>query len=109
MGRSGDNLHSVWDGFFIAHQDRKWDEYARDLAVRIRPVDELLWASLEPRVWANESFQIVEDELYREVEASGGYVGHLYFDRHIGTVERQLRKAGVRLALLLNSLLETGQ
>lgn len=106
MGRPGSNLHAVWDGFFIAHQERDWAQYTGDLGARIHPVDELLWGSLDPLVWANESFRIVEDDLYREVEASGGYVGQLYFDRHIGTVERQLRKAGVRLALLLNSLLD---
>ena len=56
--------------------------------------------------WANESFQIVEDEVYRDVEATDGCVGQPYFDRHIVTIERQLKKAGVRLALLLNALLD---
>ena len=103
MGQPDRNLHSVWDGFFIAHQGRAWPEYAAELGERIQPIDEALWKDLDPLGWANESFQIVEDAIYRDVDATGGYVGQLYFDRHVVTVERQLRKAAVRLALLLDS------
>jgi len=106
MGSPGQSLHGLWDFFFIEHQEREWSEYAGELGARVRPVDELLWDSLDPVQWANESYQIVEDGVYREVERTGGYVGQLYFDQHIGTVERQLRKAGVRLALLLNTILD---
>ncbi len=106
MGEGGHNLHEVWDAFFIEHQDRDWRAYATELASRIRPIDEARWTSLEPLVWADESYQIVEDEVYGDVETSGGYVGQLYFDRHIVTVERQLRKGAARLALLLNSILD---
>ncbi len=109
MGEAGHNLHEVWDAFFIEHQARPWTAYVADLAARIRPVDEAQWSSLDPLTWADESYQIVEDEVYAGVVDSGGYVGQRYFDRHIVTVERQLRKGAVRLALLLNSILDPGR
>lgn len=106
MGLSGRNLHGVWDAFFLQHGGVPWEELANALADRITPIDARLWASTDPVVWADESYQIVEREVYQGLEPDGAYIGQAYYDRHIATVERQLMKAGVRLALVLNERLD---
>lgn len=105
MGLSGRNLHGVWDAFFLQHGGRPWQELADELAGRITPVDARLWSSTDPVVWADESYQIVEREVYQGLDPNRAYIGQEYYDRHIATVERQLMKAGVRLALVLNEVL----
>ncbi len=104
MGKSDRNLHSVWDGFFIDHRDLPWPEYAARLGAEIRPVDRTLWEQDDPVVWANESFQITEGDVYDLIDEEP-YVGQVYFDRHILTVDRRLQQAGYRLARLLDRLL----
>ncbi len=104
MGEPERNLHSVWDGFFIDHRDLPWRQYATQLGAEIRPIDRTLWAQDDPIAWANESFQITEGDVYDLVEEEP-YVGQLYFDRHILTVERRLKQAAYRLARLLDRLL----
>ncbi len=106
MGLSDRNLHGVWDAFFLEHGGRPWRALADELAARVTPIDVRLWSSLDPLDWADESYQLVENEVYRGLDPDGAYVGQDYYDRNIATVERQLMKAGVRLALLLNHLLD---
>lgn len=106
MGLSGRNLHGVWDAFFLQHGGRPWDELADELAARVTPIDARLWSSTDPVVWADESYQLVEREVYQGLDPNRAYIGQEYYDRHIATVERQLMKAGVRLALVLNDILD---
>ena len=72
----------------------------------INPVDRTLWAGSEPLAWANESFRIVEDYVYENLEGpQRTRLGAGYEQENRRTVERQLKKAGVRLGALLNALL----
>jgi len=109
MGLPDRTLHWVWDGFFLEHAGRPWAASADSLAAGVRPVDARLWSDSPPLRWADESYQIVERDLYASLGVqpgdTDGYVDQQYFDRHIGTVQTQLQKAGVRLAGLLNTLL----
>ena len=97
------SLHSLWDSGFIARNEVEWQQIARGLRFDIRAIDRALWASDDPAVWANESFRIVEDYVY--VFPLSPEVEDEYYFRNIHTVEEQLKKAGLRLANLLNAAL----
>lgn len=107
VGRSGRNLHWVWDVFMVAHGNEPWPEMARRLDEAISPIQERRWQELDAMEWATESYDIVESHVYRDIE-DGGYVGQTYFDRNVQTAERRLQMAGVRLAAVLNDVFGTG-
>lgn len=103
-GNGDINLHQVWDWFIV---DRvmaglEWEDYGQRLQSAINPVDRQLWASLDPADWANESFAIVESEVY--VGAGDGCLTDGYAAAHSFTVERRLKQAGFRLGALLNDI-----
>lgn len=101
------NLHWVWDGWLagraLARRGVEWRAYAEALRSDIHPVQRVAWRSLDPRAWADESWAIVEDEVYDEIE--GECLPEGYAERHLLTVERRLKQAGFRLGLLLNDIL----
>lgn len=97
------NLHSVWDFGLIAKSAMEWQQYAGVLGRDISRVDRNQWGSLDPIGWANESYAITEDTVYEF--PIGSPVKDEYYYRNIQTVERQLKKAGIRLANLLNEVL----
>jgi len=98
------NLHSLWDYGLIAHSGLEWNVYARRLGYDISPVDRRQWASPNPIEWADESYSITEDTVYEF--PLGSEVKDEYYYRNIQTVERQLKKAGIRLANLLNGVFD---
>lgn len=97
------SLHSYWDSAFLAKGDADWQEIARTLRFDIRAIDRTMWKSAHPAHWANESFRIVEDHVYSFPLSP--QVEEEYYFRNIHTVEEQLKKAGIRLANLLNTAL----
>ena len=104
------NLHSVWDGRILSAGVMA-DERAgaRRLHGDINPIDRTVWASLDPLVWANESYRLVEDVVYDRLEGPNGErLGDLYLERNAVVVEVQLKKAGVRLGAMLNAALGGG-
>lgn len=108
------NLHSFWDGLFGSPEE------ASELAVRLerkpRAKDEERdWSRGTPADWAYEGFQIAKTEIYRELpegpllernrwgkDLPRGY----YSGKMKGIADTQLRKAGVRLAWILNGIFE---
>jgi hypothetical protein len=83
-----------------------WRSYGARLQGEIRPVHRSQWSSADPRDWANESYALVEDEVYGDpLDAclTGAYAA-----AHAETVERRLKQAGVRLGALLNRLFAAG-
>jgi hypothetical protein len=104
------NLHAVWDGFIVGRRMAEggvdWRSYGARLQGEIRPVHRSQWSSADPRDWANESYALVEDEVYGDpLDAclTGAYAA-----AHAETVERRLKQAGVRLGALLNRLFAAG-
>ena len=84
----------------------RWREFGQSLHADINPVDRTLWVGSDPLEWANESFRIVEDYVYDNLEGPHrSRLGAGYEQDNRRTVERQLKKAGVRLGALLNALL----
>ena len=104
-GEDERSLHSVWDGYLIQLAGKPWTTYAQELQRDINPIDRAVWsAQLDPAVWATESFQIVEDDVYEDLgPAAAGLrrVDQRYYLMNQLTVERRLKQAGVRLARLL--------
>jgi len=97
------NLHALWDYALIAKTGLQWERYARRLGRNISRVDRRLWMGQTVNQWANESFSITEDNVYEF--PIGNTVPDEYYYRNIQTVERQLKKAGLRLAEVLNAAL----
>lgn len=96
------NLHWLWDGAMLQRLGLG-PEDAEALHQDIRPVDRLLWNDRDPVTWANESFALVEHQVYRGTET--GAAGDDYLAANRYTVERRLQQAGFRLGALLNRLL----
>jgi len=106
------NLHAVWDGFVVnrrlAELGLDWKSYGARLHADIHPVERALWRDLDPRVWAEESYALMEDEAYedidRKAEAAVGCFDEEFVVRHVETTERRLKQAGFRLAALLDDI-----
>ncbi len=101
------NLHATWDYRLIEHTGLDWAAYADTLGKSITQDDREAWSTTNPAVWAWESFQIVEQDVYDYPK--NGQIGEAYYRTNIPTVERQLQKAGFRLALVLNTLFANGE
>ena len=111
----GGDMHYLWDSHFIRNLAQDWRQYGQDLHADINPIDHTVWvddgATIDGRVltWANESFRIVEDYVYEGLTGpSGRELGPTYLQDNLPTVERQLKKAGLRLGQLLNEVLDPG-
>ncbi|MDH3732316.1 MAG: S1/P1 nuclease [Gemmatimonadota bacterium] len=104
-GRTG-SLHWVWDSFLVdarlAAAELGWRDYAGVLHADINEVERRLWSSTDPRDWANESFALVQDEVYDGV--GDGCFGEDYAGLHAFTIERRFKQAGLRLGALLNDI-----
>ena len=53
----------------------------------------------------NGTFRIVEDDVYEGLTGGGERLGSACEVRNLPTIERQLKKDGVRLGAMLNELL----
>jgi hypothetical protein len=96
------NLHSVWDSQLIEFQQLSYTEYtaainhttaAQRAALQKAPIS----------MWVFESNQLAE-KIYSEVKSGDTLNTYKYNFNHIGIVNQQLLKAGVRLAGLLNEI-----
>lgn len=95
------NLHSVWDSELIDYQQLSYTEYAA--AIDHPSVTEITkWQKDPLSMWLFESNQISET-LYTEIQPNEN-LNYKYNFTHVDTLNRQLLKAGVRLAGLLNEI-----
>jgi hypothetical protein len=96
------NLHSVWDSQLIDFQQLSFTEYAAAINhTTVAQRDE--WQKAPISQWLFESSQIAE-KVYSEVKTGETLNTYKYNFDHIATVNRQLLKAGVRLAGILNQI-----
>jgi len=95
------NLHAVWDSKLIDFQQLSYTEYAASIN-HTTPAQRAEWQSAPISKWLFESNQIAE-VLYTDIKP-GDDLGYKYNFSHIDTLNRQLLKAGVRLAGVLNSI-----
>lgn len=95
------NLHYVWDTELIEHSGRSDEDY---VAYLNRLIAQKHWqgeAGGSPEAWANQSFHLAKQVWLDE----GGSVDETYYRNHIGIVDMQLARAGLRLAAILNQTL----
>jgi hypothetical protein len=99
---NSENLHWLWDGGML--QRLLLDDYdAARLHGTVTAVERARWTSLDPLEWANESYEIVERQVYHGTD--DGVLDDEYVLRNQHTLERRLLQAGVRLGRLLNELI----
>ncbi|MBS1532998.1 MAG: S1/P1 nuclease, partial [Bacteroidetes bacterium] len=96
------NLHSVWDSGLIDFQQLSYTEYAATINFTTA-AQRAQWQKEPISQWLFESNQIA-DKLYEEVKPGDTISAFRYNYSHIAIVNRQLVKAGVRLAGVLNAI-----
>tara|TARA_B100001175_G_scaffold102442_1_gene86890 strand:- start:444 stop:1208 length:765 start_codon:yes stop_codon:yes gene_type:complete len=92
------NLHRLWDTDMINDHQMSYTEFAENLEKL-----KFLNTTLNPKDWAKESQNEVK-KIYSEVKKDD-YIGYEYLYKNFHTVEKQLYKAGIRLADLLNEVI----
>ena len=112
------NLHSAWDEYLVYElmAGVKPRTFANRLAKEITPEQMKYWDNDDPLVWATDSYWRARKEAYRWTNGQKlpytwkhpgmDLTSENYIDSHLPIVQEQLEKAGVRLALLLNSALD---
>jgi hypothetical protein len=104
------SLHFVWDENLVnaGIERRDLREYARDLDADITPEQISSWSKGHYRDWAWETHRVAVQSAYRdadgrELPASGTVIlDRDYVRKNKEVVREQLRKAGIRLAKVLN-------
>ncbi len=97
----GSNLHRVWDSNMIDDYGMSFTELSDKLPkLNKKELKELQKGNVYD--WVAES-QGIANELYKSV-AVGEKIGYQYSYKWWGTVETQLQKGGVRLAVVLNDI-----
>jgi hypothetical protein len=94
------NLHKIWDSEIINYQDLSYTEYADWVDQDIFWVESLNDKSVID--WALESKKIRINGLYPDTNNLN--LSYDYNFQHIKTLNRQLLKAGFRLAMILNEI-----
>jgi hypothetical protein len=103
------NLHSVWDSvlysepqdFTTPFSDADWDKVgniAKSLVAKYPPTGDV--DSLDPLVWAKDSYTIASTFLYKNIKESTPLTSS-YVDDGAALAESQIVKGGNRLANLM--------
>jgi len=97
-----DNLHSLWDSGLIEHQHLSFKQMAADYDTAT-PVEIEKWQNDDLMLWLWESYQI-STILYQET-AENPKFDEEYYQSHLPVIKKQIEKAGIRLAGVLNGIL----
>ena len=98
---SKSNLHRIWDSELIKHQDLSYTEYVNWIEKTVSP-SRLNYEKDPVRTWAMESKMIRMSGIYPPEEKTS--LGYNYNFKHINTLNQRLKKAGMRLAHVLNEI-----
>ena len=104
----GTNLHSVWDSKIMErHTDNK-QVWLWDMTFLANPRMVAEWSKGTPRDWASESLAVAKAAYHlpgkQVLIRPGTKLGNEYYRFALPIVQRQLAKAGVRLAYTLNGI-----
>lgn len=104
------NLHAVWDDGMIAASGRNTRQYVVDLDAWLATQNEKSIAAGSVIDWALEAHEVARSQTYRDADGSslpneGARLGADYQKARIAALDRQLARAGVRLARMLNEAL----
>ena len=110
-GSSAGNLHHYWDSVFVERLGRSAEDVSRTLIAGISAHDRRAWSGGSPADWAQESFRIAREDVYgplrvRAADPGGAITLDARYEADaVNIVTRQLQRAGLRLARLLNDAL----
>jgi len=113
-GRRGPlNLHTIWDEQLVERLVAERGGEAAIVSVPIAAGDRAAWAAGSIEDWVRESNALAREVVYGAIpgfSCSTGVaqpveIGAGYYAAAAPVIERQIRKAGVRLAALLNEAL----
>jgi hypothetical protein len=94
-----------WDSGIILRAGLGEPDAAAKLNATIAVDDAAWWARSSVADWAYESHALAASFIYKNRPDEGGDLPAGYQDRAAPIVKTQLEKAGIRLALMLNSAL----
>lgn len=106
FGDKPTNLHRVWDHDLVFLNGKSQLQFARQLNGSITPENRKQWLGGTPDDWSNESRALVLDYGYHLQFSSGRELSMNYIREGRTIVDRQLQRAGIRLAEMLNRLLK---
>ena len=104
----GSNLHTVWDSQIINRHTENENVWVWDLTFVANPKSVAEWSKGSPEEWATES--LILSKAVRRVPGSsalikpGARIGAEYCKTSLSTIQRQLAKAGIRTAWVLNQI-----
>lgn len=107
------NLHQVWDSGLLRQRYRHESDLVRDLVDLAKQPEAGGWREGRVEDWANESLDLAR-QAYRipgtnSYLRSGMRIGREYEDANLPSAVRRLAQSGVRLAVILNRLLDEGR
>jgi S1/P1 Nuclease len=109
-GFRGGNLHHYWDTEFVRRLGRNEQQVAEDLIGSITRDERQTWQHGDAAQWARESFVEARAHAYGKLPAPVADDRYLlpaaYVSDATTVVRRQLSRAGVRLAWVLNETLQ---
>jgi len=104
----GSNLHRVWDYQIIDHYTENEEVWLFDCNLLASPKMIAEWSKGTPEDWATESLQVAKEAYClpgtKTVMPSGAKLGDEYYRAALPIIQRQLAKAGIRLAWMLNQI-----
>ena len=105
----GSNLHRVWDSQIIEYHTTNEQVWLWDLTFLANPKMVLEWSKGTPGDWATESLMTAKSA-YRlpgsqVIIRQGTRLGAEYYNFALPIIQRQLAKAGIRTAFILNAIL----
>ncbi len=102
------SLHHYWDTEFVTLLETDPKSIASDLVKNITTDQVKQWQAGTPADWATEAFYVAKADVYGKLPAPSGSSYRLsdsYVSMAADDVARQLSRAGVRLAYVLNNAL----
>lgn len=96
------NLHALWDNGLIDRGEESLVQYAEKLDARTTDEEIKEWTKSYVEHWSNESRELSLKYGYSLSLTEDGELSNEYLARGRLIVEKQLRRAGVRLAHILN-------
>ena len=104
----GSNLHRVWDFQILERHTKDERVWLWDLNGVTNPKLAAEWSKGTPEDWATDTLQIAKKAYClpgtNTVMTSGTKLGDDYCNMALPMIQKQLAKAGVRVAFILNSI-----
>jgi hypothetical protein len=106
FGDLGVSLHHVWDHEVFYGLNGSLPQIAQALAASITPAQRQAWAAGTVEAWTNETHRVAHEMAYGQLPQGKRLVIPLRYEAAArNAVERQMQRAGVRLAAVLTQAL----